>query len=176
MKNRFVRMMGIGVSICLPMLAPAGIVNDSNNSADPRYMTTGCRYQEVLKSSGSIGIWVKNISAYGNEGAVIFGSCHINSGASNDQGLLLYINSSGNYSFRVAGDNSGEIVRYAVTADGSSVLLNDGSWHFLLGTFDVSSRKMSFYIDGKLVNAVDIDIVSLVSSRCFSVAAVGKTS
>lgn len=176
MKNMFVRMIGVGVSICLPMLAPAGIVNDSNNSADPRYMTTGCRYQEVLKSSGSIGIWVKNISAYGNEGAVIFGSCHINSGASNDQGLLLYINSSGNYSFRVAGDNSGEIVRYAVTADGSSVLLNDGSWHFLLGTFDVSSRKMSFYIDGKLVNAVDIDIVSLVSSRCFSVAAVGKTS
>ena len=179
MKAKFLKMVAVGFVVCLlllPTAVQAGFVNDSNSSNDPRYMTTGCRYGESLKSGGSIGIWVKNISAYGNEGAVIFGSCHINSGASNDQGLLLYINSSGNYSFRVAGNNSGEVVRYAVTADGSSVLLNDGSWHFLLGTFDVSSGKMSFYIDGKLVNAVDIDIVSLVSSRCFSVAAVGKTS
>ena len=86
----------------------------------------------------------------------------------------MYINSSGNLAFRVAGVKSGKIVRQSIAADGSSEMLNDGSWHFLLGTFDVSTGRMSFYIDGRLANADDIDIESLVSSRCFTVAAIGK--
>ena len=125
-------------------------------------------------SSQVVGIWVKNISSYFQGGTSIFGSCHINSGSSDDQGLLLYINSSGNLAFRVAGVKSGKIVRQSIAADGSSEMLNDGSWHFLLGTFDVSTGRMSFYIDGRLANADDIDIESLVSSRCFTVAAIGK--
>ena len=167
-------MMGTGMGFCLSLLAQAGFVNDSNSSNDPRYMTTGSRYEESLKSGGSIGIWVKNISSYIESGTSIFGSCHINSGSSDDQGLLLYINSSGNLAFRVAGVKSGKIVRQSIAADGSSEMLNDGSWHFLLGTFDVSTGRMSFYIDGRLANADDIDIESLVSSRCFTVAAIGK--
>ena len=174
MKNRFLKMIGTGISIYLSLLAQAGFVNDSYDSNDSRYMTTGCKYEESLKSGGSIGIWVKNISSYIQSGASIFGSCHINSGLSDDQGLLLYINSSGNLTFRVAGIKSGEIVRRSIAVDGSSEMLNDGSWHFLLGTFDVSTGSMSFYVDGKLANADNIDIESLVSSRCFTIAGIGK--
>lgn len=154
----------------------AGLVNDSNSSSDPRYMTTGCKYKESFKSGGSLGIWVKNISSYLAGGASVFGSCHINSGVSNEQGLLLYINSSGNFAFQVAGIKSDEIVRQSIEADGSSEMINDGSWHFLLGTFDVSSGNMSFYVDGRLVDRRDIDIECLESSRCFTVAGVGKTT
>ena len=177
MNTRHLKVMRTGICICLPLIAAtvqAGFVNDSNSSNDPRYITTGCKYEGSLTSGGSIGIWVKNISSYANNGAVVFGSCHINSGMSNDQGLLLNINSYGDFVFRVAGSKSGEVVRHAVTAEGSSVLLNDGSWHFLFGTFDVATGKMNFYVDGKLVNAVDIDIDGLVSSRCFTVAGIGK--
>ena len=176
MKAKFLKMVAVGFVVCLlllPTAVQAGFVNDSNSSNDPRYMTTGCRYGESLKSGGSIGIWVKNISSYIQGGASIFGSCHINSGSSDDQGLLLYINSSGNLTFRVAGEKSGEIVRQSITADGSAEMLNDGSWHFLFGSFDVSTGSMSFYVDGRLVDTVHIDIKSLVSSRCFTVAAIG---
>ena len=177
MNTKHLKMMRAGLGICLSLLGVtvhAGFVNDSNDSNDSRYMTTGCRYEESLKSGGSIGIWVKNISSYIQGGASIFGSCHINSGLSDDQGLLLYINSSGNLTFRVAGIKSGEIVRRSIAVDGSSEMLNDGSWHFLLGTFDVSTGSMSFYVDGRLANADDIDIESLVSSRCFTIAGIGK--
>lgn len=87
MKAKFLKMVAVGFVVCLlllPTAVQAGFVNDSNSRNDPRYMTTGCKYEESLKSGGSIGIWVKNITSYFQGGTSIFGSCHINSGSSDD--------------------------------------------------------------------------------------------
>ena len=58
---------------CLAAALCAGVhaatVNNAYNSGDPRYMTTGCKFENSFSSGGSIGIWVKNISDYANGGA-----------------------------------------------------------------------------------------------------------
>ena len=163
---------------CLAVALCAGVhaatVNNAYNSGDPRYMTTGCKFENSFSSGGSIGIWVKNISDYANGGASVFGSCHVNTGTSNDQGILLYINSSGNFAFRVAGLKNGAIVRKNIEAENSSGSRIDDKWHFLLGTFDIQAGKARFYVDGEEVGWEDISIDSLVSARCFAVAKVGK--
>ena len=156
------------------LTAPAATVNNAYNSGDPRYMTTGCKFENAFSSGGSIGIWVKNISAYANGGAPVFGSCHVNTGSSNDQGILLFINSSGNFAFRAAGLKNGDIVRKNIEAGNSSGLRVDDKWHFLLGTLDIQTGKARFFVDGEEVGSEDISIDSLVSARCFTVAKVGK--
>ena len=129
-----------------------------------------------MRSGGSIGIWIKDISSYASGGAALFGSCHINATANSEQGVLLYINSSGNFAFRVAGVKDGAVSRTDVTATASSDLRTDCSWHFLMGTFDVASGKLHFFIDGSQVGEADITIGSLESARCFAIAAVGTTA
>ena len=156
------------------LTANAGTVHDSVSKSDPRYMTTGCRFAGAFPSgAGSIGIWIKNVTDYATT-ASVFGSCHVNTTTSNDQGLLLFINSSGNFGFRVAGSKDGAVARQGITAAGTSSLLNDGNWHFLFGTFDKTSGKMDFYIDGESAGSANIDIDGLASARCFAIAAVGK--
>ena len=155
------------------LTANAGTVNNSVNKDDPRYMTTGCKYEGAFASgAGSIGIWVKNVTEHANPAAV-FGSCHVNTGTSDDQGMLLFINGSGDFGFRVAGSKNGAVSRQSATASGSSALRSDGAWHFLLGTFDKASGKMNLYIDGESAGSVDIDIDSFVPARCFTIAAIG---
>ena len=93
------------------LTANAGTVNNSVNKDDPRYMTTGCKYEGAFASgAGSIGIWVKNVTEHANPAAV-FGSCHVNTGTSDDQGMLLFINGSGDFGFRVAGSKNGAVSR-----------------------------------------------------------------
>ncbi|MBR4615989.1 MAG: hypothetical protein IKO55_10320, partial [Kiritimatiellae bacterium] len=135
------------------LTAPAATVNNAYNSGDPRYMTTGCKFENAFSSGGSIGIWVKNISAYANGGAPVFGSCHVNTGSSNDQGILLFINSSGNFAFRAAGLKNGDIVRKNIEAGNSSGLRVDDKWHFLLGTLDIQTGKARFFVDGEEVGS-----------------------
>lgn len=166
----------LSVAMGAAATASAATVNNANSANDPRYMTTGCKYAGALASGGSIGIWVKNIDSYAGGGAAVFGSCHINATANSEQGVLLFVNSSGNFAFRVAGAKDGAVSLADITATDSSDLRTDGSWHFLLGTFDVSAGKSRFYIDGSQVGEADLSIDSLESARCFAVAAVGTTA
>ena len=178
------RLLAVSIALAAAMgaalTANAGTVNNSVNKDDPRYMTTGCKYESAFASgAGSIGVWVKNVTEYSTATApsCLFGSCHVNTGTSNDQGLLLCIDySSGNFCFWVAGSKNGAVSRNSVVATGTSSKLNDGSWHFLLGTFDRTSGKMYFYVDGTAAGSADIDIDGLASARCFAIAGVGKKS
>ncbi len=166
----------LSVAMGAAATASAATVNNANSANDPRYMTTGCKYAGALASGGSIGIWVKNVSSYASGGAAVFGSCHINANAYSEQGLLLLINSAGNFAFRVAGTKDGVVSLANIIAPDSSDLRTDGSWHFLMGTFDVATGKSRFYIDGTQVGEADLSIDSLESARCFAVAAVGTTA
>lgn len=160
------------------LTAPAATVNNSVTAtySSTRWMTTGCKYADALTSGGSIGIWVKSISSFNSTGVPIFGSC-LRSGNS-EQGILLSLNTTGAFVFKVAGSKDGAVnsVIAAASQDLSDSIRNDGKWHFLLGTFDIASGKLRFYIDGDLVSEKAISLDTLVSARCFTVNAVGKTS
>ena len=141
-----------------------------------RYATTGCKYENSFSTGGSIGIWVKSITSYDSL-VSIFGSCHVNSSAfGSEQGLLLFLNGNQNFGFRVAGSKNGSVARNDIVAASSSSKLNDGSWHFLMGTFDKSSCKMYLYIDGVQAGTADIDVDSIVSTRCFTINKMGTTT
>ena len=167
---------------CLTAALCAGVhaatVNNSVTAtySSTRWMTTGCKYADALTSGGSIGIWVKSISSFNSTGVPIFGSC-LRSGNS-EQGILLSLNTTGAFVFKVAGSKDGAVnsVIAAASQDLSDSIRNDGKWHFLLGTFDIASGKLRFYIDGDLVSEKAISLDTLVSARCFTVNAVGKTS
>ena len=151
-------------------------VRNTNNMIDPRYMTTGCRYENAFGQGGSIGIWIKNIKAYATP-AALFGCRHVNYGSwKNDQGIILLINNNGDFVFRVSGMKDGSVATVDVTASGSSSLLNDGKWHFVLGTFEVSATGTArLYIDGTEAASSSSPLDSLVPSRCLAMACVGST-
>ena len=87
--------------------ANAATVNYAYAKNDPRYMTTGCKFEQAFSSGGSIGIWVKGIETFADGGASLFGSCHINANTSNDQGVLLFLDETGTFGFIVAGSKNG---------------------------------------------------------------------
>ena len=150
-------------------------VRNTVNMGDPRWMTTGCRYENAFGRGGSIGIWIKNIEAYATP-AALFGCRHVNYGSwKNDQGIILLINSSGDFVFRVSGMKDGSVATVDVTASGSSSLLDDGKWHFVLGTFEVSATGTArLYIDGAEAASSSSPLDSLAPSRCLAMACVGS--
>ena len=150
-------------------------VHDTVNQGDSRWMSTGCKYENAFPSAGSVGIWTRNISAYSSD-AVLVGCTHVNQTTHSGEGFLLFI-SGGQVKLRVVGSTAGGSRTVKdIAAAGSADLLNDGSWHFFMGTFDIPAGKMYLYVDGELAAEGNISITSLTPSRCLTVSTCGLTT
>lgn len=144
-------------------------VNDTVNINDSRYMTTGCKYSGTFITGGTAGIWVKNITDY-KKPSCLLGNRHINPGYV-EQGLLLCLDDTGNFAFRLTGTLPGGATNTTyITAAGTSGLINDGDWHFVMGTFDYATGKMRLYVDGAEKSSADITITAMEPFRCLGVA------
>ena len=150
-------------------------VHDTVNQGDSRWMSTGCKYENAFPSAGSVGIWTRNISAYSSD-AVLVGCTHVNQTTHSGEGFLLFIN-GGQVKFRVVGSTAGGTrSNVVITAPDTADLLNDGNWHFFMGTFDIPAGKMYLYVDGELAAEGNISITSLTPSRCLTVSTCGLTT
>ena len=165
----------MAMAVAMFMSAYGVKVHDTVNKGDARWMSTGCRYENAFSSAGSVGIWVRNVSESSNPGMLV-GCAHVNQTSSPDEGFMLYID-GGQVKFRVIGSTAGGERSYTtIAATDSESLLNDGSWHFFLGTFDLSAGKARLYVDGQLSASADMSIASLMPSRCLTVSCCGKTT
>ena len=159
------------MAFAVGLLPPANAGTVKSTGKNTRCMLTGCKFERSFSTGGSIGIWVKDITSH-DANAVLFGGCHATQSLSG-QGLILQIISD-NFAFRVSGEKNGSVAHKTVTAANTSGLLNDGAWHFVLGTFDIVFAKMRLYIDGEEAGSADIDIDSLVPSLCFTAGSFGQ--
>ena len=150
-------------------------VHDTVNHNDSRWMSTGCKYENAFPSAGSVGIWTKNISGHSSL-ADLIGCTHVNQTTYPGEGFLLYIEGD-LVRFRVVGSTAGgELARTDIVATDTAELLNDGSWHFFMGTFDMAAGKTCLYVDGALAASGNISIASITPSRCLTASTCGKTT
>ncbi len=150
-------------------------VHNTVNCGDPRWMSTGCKYENAFPSAGSVGIWTKNISECTTYSDLV-GCTHVNQLSHPGEGFMLFIE-GGQVKFRVVGSTAGgsQAVK-DIAATSSADLLNDGSWHFFMGTFDILAGKTYLYVDGELAASGDITISSLTPSRCLTASICGNTT
>lgn len=156
--------------------ASAVSVHSMISQDDPRWFTTGCKFESALAGGkASIGMWVKNITGYQNH-ANVFGNIHVNE-AYPCGGLMLSICNEA-FTFEVEGKTLSDTwVRHylKLSADASKDLMTDGRWHFLLGTYDLTAQTARFFIDGQQVaEKTALNLTTVPSGRCFAAGAIGK--
>ena len=166
----------VAVMAASAMTAAYGVkVHDTVNKSDARWMSTGCKYENAFPSAGSVGIWTRNISESASP-AVLVGCTHVNQDAYPGQGFMLCIKDE-KVNFRIVGSKAGgSLEDKSIVAADSAALLNDGSWHFFMGTFDIALGKMRLYVDGGLAAQDDIAISGVTPSRCMTLSCCGKAT
>ena len=164
------------VAICVfgCMVANGVNVRNTVSKNDPRWMSTGCKYENAFSSAGSMGIWVRNVSD-SSDLSCLMGCTHVNQNTYPGEGFLLFID-HGTVKFKVVGSDSGGTRREVNVAASDSSFLNDGDWHFILGTFDISAGKVYLFVDGEQSGTEDISIASIRPSRCLTASICGKTT
>ncbi len=139
--------------------------------APPPFITPECNFVTIasgdyitvpdnallsISSSFTIAAYVKTTDASGQYKTILAKSID-----GNNQNYVMYINPTG----RVEVD----FQRIPVIPGGaqsvvSTSLVNDGNWHYVVGTFDDVADELKIYIDGLLENTLSTSFVPLTGS------------
>ena len=134
---------------------------DATGSWSDWYYTYNYAFADKIDSSVSIAIWVKDFIGRNDFGKFIAGV-------------------SGRWSLSVPAGGTSQKLRFSTESgyvEAGSYVVNDGNWHFIVGTFnyDAETPANSFqrlYVDGQLVAELTTGITAISSpAKMFSLGA-----